>query len=251
MRDDQSAKSEIVLWDTATRRELRRIGSARRSIPGLDFSPDGKVLAASGSNQGVQFWDVASGREIRRIDGAASNGVLAFSPNGEMLVMTGAGRGLTLWDLAANRLHAEPEPEKFRVRSLALAPDGRTLAAGGMTFDEKGVEGEGQVRLYDLAHDPVARRAVLTLDSDVVGVGRPNERVTTCSDVAFTPDGRVVAVGMHKIRVWDAATADELDAFERGGGGGSDRLAVSPDGRWLAITSPFGAGINILDILPP
>jgi WD40 repeat protein len=251
VRDDQRAGSEIVLWDIATRRELRRIGSSGRSIYGLDFSPDGKVLGTSGSNQAVRFWDVASGREIRRLDGAASDGVLAFSPNGQMLVMNGAGRALTLWDLTANRLRAAPEPERFRVLSIALSPDGRTLAAGGMTFDEKGVTQQGQVRLYDLAREPVARRAVLTFDRDVLDAGRPNEQITTCSDVAFTPDGRVVAVGMHKIRVWDAATGDELDAFERGGGGGSDRLAVSPDGRWLAITSPFGAGINILDIVPP
>ena len=160
-------------------------------------------------------------------------------------------RTLTLWDVAANRLRAAPEPEKFRVRSIALSPDGRTLAAGGMTFDEKGVEQQGQVRLYDLAREPFARRAVLTFDRDVLGVGRPNEPVTTCSDVAFTPDGRVVAVGMQKIRIWDAATGVELDAFERGSGGGSDRLAVSPDGRWLAITSPFGAGLSIVDIVPP
>ena len=92
---------------------------------------------------------------------------------------------------------------------------------------------------------------MLTFDRDVPGAGGPNDPITMCSDVAFTPDGRVVAVGMHKIRVWDVATGDELDAFERGGGGGSDRLAVSPDGRWLAITSPFGAGVSIVDIVPP
>ena len=251
VRDDHRALSEVVLWDVATRRELRRIGGHGGWIYALAFSPDGKVLGTSGSNTSVQFWDVASGREIRRIDGAASGGVLAFSPNGQMLVMTGAGRTLTLWDLVANRLHAEPELEKFRVTSIALSPDGRTLAAGGMTFDEKGVDQQGQVRLYDLAREPVARRAVLTFDSDVLGVGGPNERVMTCSEVAFTPDGRVVAVGMQKIRIWDVATGGELDAFERGSGSSSDRLAVSPDGRWLAITSPFGAGLSIVDIFPP
>jgi WD40 repeat protein len=177
--------------------------------------------------------------------------VLAFSPDGQMLVMTGAGRTLTLWDLVANRARAAPELQKFSVRSIAMSPDGRTLAAGGMTVDEKGVLQQGQVRLYDLAREPVARRTVLTFDRDVRGGDKPDERVMTCSDVAFTPDGRVVAVGMHKIKTWDAATGGELDAFDRGGGSSSDRLAVSPDGRWLAITSPFGAGLSIVDIVPP
>ena len=68
-----------------------------------------------------------------------------------------------------------------------------------------------------------------------------------CSDVAFTPDGRrVAAVGMQKIRIWDAATGTELDAFERGASSSSDRLAISPDGRWMAVTSPFGYGIGHL-----
>jgi WD40 repeat protein len=71
------------------------------------------------------------------------------------------------------------------------------------------------------------------------------------SDVAFTPDGRrVVAVGMQKIRIWDAATSAEQDAFERSYSRSNDRLAISPDGRWMAVTSPFGAGLSIFNIPP-
>jgi hypothetical protein len=60
-----------------------------------------------------------------------------------------------------------------------------------------------------------------------------------------------VAVAMQRIILWDMATGTEQDAFERDISGGSDRLAVSPDGRWLAVTSPFGGGVSILDITPP
>ena len=79
MRDDHRKLAEIVFWEVATRRELRRIGDQGESIQALAFSSDGKVLGTSDSNQAVRFWDVADGREIRRINGAASDGPLTFS----------------------------------------------------------------------------------------------------------------------------------------------------------------------------
>jgi hypothetical protein len=252
MADPRSSWA-IVLWDAASRREVRTFGGPAEQISVLAFSPDGKVITTCGADRATRFWDVASGRETRRVDGAGSGWALALAPDHQTLVMTGAGRALTLWDVAGNRLRVtlEPESERFAVQSVAFAPDGRTLAAAGTTLDAKGAERQGQVRLYDLAREPISRRAVLTFDGAWFGLARPNDQVTPCSDVAFTPDGRrVVAVAEHKIRIWDAATGAELVAYdERGGSGSSDRLAVSPDGRWLAITRP--GHVAVQDISPP
>jgi WD40 repeat protein len=245
---DQSSW-EVVLWDVDSRREVRKLGGPAGRISALAFSPDGKALVTSGPGGSVRLWDVADGRETRRIDGAGSGRALAFSPDGQALAMSRAGRALLLWDVAGHRLRAalEPETERFAVQSVAFAPDGRTLAAAGSTVDAKGVAQQGQVRLYDLAREPFARRAVLTFDRG--RVFGPNQGITMCSDVAFTPDGRrVVAVGMQMIRTWDVATGTEQESFERSSASASDRLAVSPDGRWLAVTAPFGAGV--VDISP-
>jgi WD40 repeat protein len=249
---DPRSSWEIILWDVASRRELRRFGGKAGRISAPAFAPDGRTLATIGADRAVRLWDVATGHEDRRIGMAGSGWSLGFSPDGQSLVMTGAGRSLTLWDIAGNRLRAtlEAEAERFAVYSIAFAPDGRTLAAAGSTIDAKGVEQQGQVRLYDLAREPGARRAVLTFDRG--WLFQPDQGVSVCSDVAFTPDGRrVAAVAMQRISLWDVATGTEQDTFERDTSGGSDRLAVSPDGRWLAVTSPLGVGVSVLDISPP
>jgi WD40 repeat protein len=249
---DPRSSWEIILWDVASRRELRRLGGKAGRISAPAFAPDGRTLATSGADRVVRLWDVATGREDRRINVPGSGWALGFSPDGRNLVMTGAGRGLILWDVRANQLRAtlEAEAERFAVHSVAFAPDGRTLAAAGSTIDAQGVAQQGQARLYDLAREPAARRAVLTFDRG--WLFQPDQGVSMCSDVAFTPDGRrVAAVAMQRISLWDVATGTEQDTFERDVSSGSDRLAVSPDGRWLAVTSPFGVGVSILDISPP
>jgi WD40 repeat protein len=248
---ERRAGSEAILWDVASGRELRRLDDPGGGMYAMAFTPDGRTLATHGRDGSVRFRHVSTGQEVRRIDGIGSGRGLAFTPDGRTLAIAGGGRPFTLWDLAGDRRVAPaPVAERFSAYAIAIAPDGRTLAAAGMTSNAQGRVEQGQVWLYDLTCEPIARRAVLTFDGGAPVFGDPNDRTRMCSDVAFTPDGRrVVAVGMLKVRIWDAATGAEQDAFARHVGS-SDRLAVSPDGRWLAITSPVGNGVGIVDIPP-
>ena len=38
-------------------------------IPGLAFSPDGRLLALTGKDQAVRRWDLATGRVVRKLRG--------------------------------------------------------------------------------------------------------------------------------------------------------------------------------------
>ncbi len=162
---------------------------------------------------------------------------LAYSPDGKVLAV-GSGTTLKLWDAVGKRPGATLEPAGFWVQSVAFAPDGRTLAGAGT------VGGEGKVRLFDLIKTPPDRRAELTLRHEVGN--RPNDWI---SQVVFTPDGRRVAVvAMQSVVIWNAATGDEEDSLKRENGSSADRLAVSPDGRWLAVTDV--GSMRIFDISP-
>ena len=193
---DPQSSWEIILWDVASRRELRRFGGKAGRISAPAFAPDGRTVATIGADRAVRLWDVANGREDRRIDGAGSGWAMGFSPDGQSLVMTGAGRRLILWDVPGKRLRAvlEPEAERFAVYSIAFAPDGRTLAAAGSTVDAKGAEQQGQVRLYDLAREPIGRRAVLTFDRGWLFAP------TRASRCAATSRSRPTAVGSWRSR---------------------------------------------------
>jgi WD40 repeat protein len=52
----------IILWDVATREEVRRLRGHTNTIWALAFSPDGKTLASGSADQTVKFWDTASGQ---------------------------------------------------------------------------------------------------------------------------------------------------------------------------------------------
>ena len=54
----------IILWDVATRDEVRWLRGHTNTIWALAFSPDGKTLASGSADQTVKFWDTATG-ELR------------------------------------------------------------------------------------------------------------------------------------------------------------------------------------------
>jgi sugar lactone lactonase YvrE len=162
------------LWDVATGRELRRIRGVKGWVRSLSFAPDGKTLAGI-TDRGVSLWEVATGRE--RTGAPHREGrLLVFAPKANLLATAIGAGAVTLWDGETRRevgwfhLEHQPHPDLNFIRSLALTPDGKTLAAGS---------DDGIVRLWDRATGQLRRRLAGHID----GVNA----------IAIAPDGKTLA----------------------------------------------------------
>jgi WD40 repeat protein/serine/threonine protein kinase len=135
---------------------------------------------------------------------------LALSPDGRLLALGGMDGLLELRQTKAlsetRRLNAGTEC----VRGVAFSPDGRRLAVG---------YANGSITVREIAGD----RVVATLAQ--------GEEVHS---IAFSQDGsKLISAGLPPIKVWDAATWEELPG-PKTGRDYINTLALSPDGERLA-----------------
>jgi len=216
-----SSDNTVRLWDTATATELRALKGHTRPVLSLAFARDGRVLASGSADTTIRLWDTTTGRELRVLGNDAGQAAVAggaaalvFDADGRTLIsvsidITQGDTGLLYalsfkhWDYATGRLLRSFNAPCGQVITIALSPDGRTLASGG--FDP--------LILWDVG----SGRKLRTL----VGGDKVVEALT------FSPDGRTLAGAG---RLWDVATGRELRALNGYEGG-----AFSPDGRTLAL----------------
>ncbi len=204
--------------------------SLRSGVTALDFSPDGKLLAAGSEKAEVKLWDFSSGSSIavpQPDHGPVHD--LAFKPTGDLLALA-SGDVVAFWKLEGG---AFTPSRSGMATSITYTPDGGILAegdsSGRMTFRHSGhaasivtgLQG-GPARLDSSADRSVMAAAfpgngirvffpkvnamAFHWPPDAAFITDPSRiPPSNVTSVAVNPDGRTVALGTDdgRIGVWD------------------------------------------------
>jgi WD40 repeat protein len=255
----------IRLWNVATGALERTLEGHRAIVWNVAFSPDGQLLASASADGTARVWNVAQGVMTKSLNFPNQVTSVAFSPDGETLAVGGVDRfpSAAVWTWAvASWKPILKLPEYWNIPSLAFAPDGQVLVGGGTSRNVRvwrtsnGVvvhvlNHPGQVA--DLAISPDGKRVATALCAQSADGGCQRGQVwiwdldrgtlvkqlgnfgNWAQAVAFAHDGSILFAGSQDgtLAAWDSASFAPLPV--PAAPASIEALAVSPDGRYLAI----------------
>jgi WD40 repeat protein len=272
----------LTLWDMASATSRERFHGHSTSVLQLVFSPDGETLYTVSGGGTAIAWGLKGNRGVKRpfvfthdrdFDEAYDGHPGRFSPDGRLIAVGLKGRGIALIDTsdlsAAGARLLKTGELGGEVKALAFSPDGTTLAA---------VTGLGETTIWDVESRSL-RRAFYVSPGFLVGVGfsADGTRLATTgglgvafsdvatgaslggiatrsssSDVSFSADGALVGIANSRVpvpraQVWDVAKRSRVAAVEGDAQGTALSVALSPDGRILAVGG-YGRAVTLWDV---
>ncbi len=81
-RDGSTGNHEIKIWKVQTGEEIHKLAGHYSSIPALDFSPNGRVLASGSRDKTVKFWNPHTGEELATLAPVSEEDWVIFTPDG-------------------------------------------------------------------------------------------------------------------------------------------------------------------------
>ena len=249
------------------------------------FSADGAVLASGGQDAAVRFWHATDGSAAFALEGHEQvvNDVVLLDHH-DMAVSASSDRTIRVWELSR---HTDPRPpaasrppspalravlrgHRGAVTTLAALPGSSGVVSAGY---------DSRLRWWDIAtgecrHEVrsalhrIADVAVVPALDQVLQVGTAStvvihdlasgaevQRVdtgsTAVSSVAVAPDGDVVATAGYDgaITLWAVPEWEPLRRFDVGAR--ASAVAISPDGRLLAVAWDGHVGLWTLEADTP
>ncbi len=207
------ANSQVFFWDVKTGKKLSPWLGHQSNIKGIVSSPDGKTLMTASHDGVIGFWETKTCKVLDHII-AHEGGVfqLAITRDGKRLASTGRDGEVKLWDVQSKRLLKTMFGPKKHAFCIAFTPEDKTLAVG----------------LHKSLH---------LLDAKTgKHIGKIEGTATYPDNIAFSANGKWMAVGGGPIQLWDW----QAKLLTKKLPGRAGKLVFSPDSRWLASVGAYG-----------
>ena len=205
----------VKLWEVSTKTNIAALEHTN-GVHAVAYSPDGTMLGMA-SRDGIILWAASTKEKIVTLEHEGYIGAVTFSPDSKILASANTDRfggtdgTVKLWEVSTREHIATVRGHTERITTIALSPDGITLAATlrdwTVRFWEAGTE------------QPVS-----------------TVRKIKAWSVAYSPDGKTLALGRSDgtVQLSDVKSGRRV-AILRGHGGGIVSLTYSPDGTMLAV----------------
>ena len=260
----REANGGVALWDTFTLKEVRRLWGDSTNQSSVALSPNADRVAVGDTTGRLHIWDVASGLETTNFVAASGPIKAWFTRNGKSLLTSSHQRPGT------NQVFERWNADTWQREGSVAVEDGaigegiREIMTTSLP-DSIGIRTWKALRFMDITKSNGARKSIklngtysdFALSPDGVTAATSSAAdaglvqiwdMTTLQQVesfkgfllgshsvAFSPDGRRLAVGSsgrEAIKVWDSETRQELLTLG-GEGSGFETLEFSQDGRFL------------------
>jgi WD40 repeat protein len=254
----------VQLLDAATGEVRATLESKERNLSTLQFSADGRWLAASSDLGGggprgrpargrvspgdvVILYDARTGKEVKQLAGTPQPGnQFVFLSDGRTLLTAVSGDSLCLWETLTGK------PRRTLVSTaFATTPSRDDLLADLLGGPVGRFRGEVEDRKFTLTPQQLAvapddrvaavvQRTTVSLVDLETGkrLARLEGHTGAIACVAYAPDGRLLVTGGHDhtVRLWDAVTGKEIGALA-GHRGPVRSAAFTPDGKTLVTAA--------------
>ncbi len=235
--------------------EYNRITVTDAQIWGIDFSPDGKIVATAHRDNTIQLW-YRNGKKIKTLKG--HQGALrsvAFSPDGRLIASASRDKTIIIWNRKGVLLKTLKGHQNV-VTSVAWNPDSKTIASGSY---DKTVKiwnvNDGKLIRNIKAHQDLINAVKFSPDGKIIASASVDKtiklwdiegklvqtligHINDIYSIDFSPDGKIIASGSadNTVKLWQVEDGKLIDTLKNHVSG-IWKVRFSPNGKTIASAS--------------